>query len=121
MTICALAWPWKVGGISTPALVEDEDAVTASLHGVLQTGVGERVMREVGTDSEAALFEPVDVVLSSTLRKIVLDALRTWEPRAEIRDVRVEVQGTTTVVWVTYLWAGRRRETSVTMPRGGVA
>jgi phage baseplate assembly protein W len=68
-----------------PALVEQ------SLRLILLTALGERVMRPAfGCEAPRLIFAPGTTQFLSLLERSIRDALRDWEPRIIVDDVRAE-------------------------------
>jgi phage baseplate assembly protein W len=66
--------------------------IKADLLQVLLTNPGERVMLlDFGTPLKDLLFEPNDTVLINQARGMVINAIRSWEPRVTIEDLEVGV------------------------------
>lgn len=71
--------------------VEQEENVEQSLVILLQTLVGERVMRyDFGCRAPELVFAPGSVRYLRLLEQTVRDAIRDWEPRVQLDDVRAE-------------------------------
>lgn len=67
-----------------------EEGIRRSIHLILLTKPGERVMRpEFGCHIWQYLFEVPDASMRARMKKAVEDALILWEPR--IRDVNAQV------------------------------
>ena len=80
--------PDAVGGI---ALVPRERGIEDSIHLILGTAIGERPMRpEFGCGIHDYVFAPTDATTAGRIAHEVRVALRRWEPRIEVDDVRVE-------------------------------
>jgi uncharacterized protein len=74
-----------LGYESGTALVEQ------SLRLILLTSISERVMRpEFGCEAPRLLFAPGSTQFLSLLERSIRDALRDWEPRIIVDDVRAE-------------------------------
>lgn len=72
--------------------VEGDDCVEQSLHLLLLTALGERVMRaDFGTAAPRLVFAPGSTQFLALLERTVRDAVRDWEPRVDLDDVRAEV------------------------------
>lgn len=70
----------------------DGDAnVEQSLHILLMTELGERVMRsEFGTQAPRLVFSPGSVQYLRLLENTVREAVRDWEPRVDLTQVLAE-------------------------------
>lgn len=72
------------------ALLTNERAVAESVHNLLNTQPGQRIMNpEFGTDLEQYLFMPLDPITSLQIRKEIEDAIERFEPRVENVEVIV--------------------------------
>ena len=68
-----------------------EDNVEQSLRILLQTTLGERVMRfDFGCQVSELLFAPGGELYLRLLETAIEDAVRDWEPRVELLEVRTE-------------------------------
>src|SRR6266849_3570045 len=71
--------------------VDGDANVEQSLHILLMTQLGERVMRsDFGTQAPRLVFAPGSVQYLRLLEKTVQDAVRDWEPRVDLNEVRAE-------------------------------
>lgn len=71
-------------------LVSNEDDIRQSLHILLSTSLGERVMRpKFGCNLRRLLFEPLDVTLQTYIRDVVEIAILYHEPRIIVEAVSV--------------------------------
>ena len=81
--------PDATGGIG---FVEGELHVEQSLKVLLLTALGERVMRpQLGCRAPSMVFAPGSMQYLRLLEQSVREAVRDWEPRVELEDVRAEV------------------------------
>jgi len=70
-----------------------KEDIDNSLHILLNTAFGERVMRpEYGCDLRRFLFDPVNANMQAYLKKIVEEAILYFEPRIRPEDVTVDVE-----------------------------
>jgi uncharacterized protein len=68
-----------------------DDNVEQSLHVLLMTTLGDRVMRpDFGTKTERLVFAPGSVRFLRLLETTVRDAVRDWEPRVDLDGVIAE-------------------------------
>ena len=87
------AFPVRVGAGAIEAVSGDKD-VRQSIHLILATAKGERVMRpDFGCGIHDLVFAAVSTQLIARLRREVEDALRTYEARIEVLRVRVATAG----------------------------
>src|SRR5690348_4361346 len=65
--------------------------VGQSLHVLLMTELGERVMRpDFGTQAPRLVFAPGSTQYLRLLERTVREAVRDWEPRVDLTDVLAE-------------------------------
>ena len=87
------AFPVRVGAGAIEAVSGDED-VCQSIHLILATAKGERVMRpDFGCGIHDLVFAAVNTQLIARVRREVEDALRTYEARIEVLRVAVATGG----------------------------
>lgn len=59
---------------------------------LLQTNPGERVMlADFGTPLKRLIFEPNDRIIVTRARQMIIDSIRTWEPRVTVQQIEVRV------------------------------
>lgn len=76
-------------------MVSAEEDIRQSLHILLSTAVGERIMVPgFGCDLSALLFQPVSVTYLTKLEDVVRSAILDWEPRITVHAVTGAVDGT---------------------------
>jgi|SRR5882757_2284681 len=74
---------------------KDDANVEQSLHILLLTQMGERVMRpDFGTQAPRLVFAPGSVQYLRLLENTVRDAVRDWEPRVDLNTVQAEADPT---------------------------
>jgi phage baseplate assembly protein W len=77
-------------GTGDIAIVSYEDDIRQAILLILQTALGERVMRpDFGAGLETFVFEPVSTTTMALVQHRVQQALITWEPRINVNDVSV--------------------------------
>ena len=87
------AFPVRVGAGAIEAVSGDED-VRQSIHLILATAKGERVMRpDFGCGIHDLVFAAVSTQLIARVRREVEDALRTYEARIEVLRVAAATGG----------------------------
>ena len=87
------AFPVRVGAGAIEQVSGDED-VRQSIHLILATAKGERVMRpDFGCGIHDLVFAAVSTQLIARVRREVEDALRTYEARIEVLRVAVATGG----------------------------
>jgi phage baseplate assembly protein W len=66
------------------------DQIKADLLQLLLTNPGERVMLpNFGTPLREIIFEPNDAISSEHVRDMIINSIRTWEPRITIEQIDV--------------------------------
>lgn len=84
-------FPIKPDAAGRLAYVEGESNVEQSLLVLLQTALGERLMRpDFGCEAPRLVFAPGSVQFLSLLETTVREAVRDWEPRIELKDIGAE-------------------------------
>lgn len=72
--------------------VDGDENVEQSLKVLLLTHLGQRVMRpDFGTRSRSLVFSPGSLQYLGLLESTIRDAVRDWEPRINLEQVRAEV------------------------------
>lgn len=83
--------PTFLPGLYGVSLVTGEDDIRQSLHILLTTTVGERLMHpDYGCDLRPYLFEPVNTTLLAYIRDLVKSAILMHEPRIKLDSVTIE-------------------------------
>jgi phage baseplate assembly protein W len=81
--------------------------IEQSLHILLLTDLGQRVMRaDFGCKAPQLVFAPGSVQYLHLLETTIREAVRDWEPRVELEEVRAEVEPdeeTRVIVSIRYL------------------
>lgn len=95
------------------AYVDSDANVEQSLKILLLTDLGERVMRaDFGCKAPRLVFAPGSVQYLGLLETTVREAVRDWEPRVELGEVRAEADpGDETRVTVSISYRVRRTNT----------
>lgn len=76
------------------ARVEYEEDIRQAIRIILETSAGERVMRpDFGSGLQAMVFEPVNYTTLALVKQRVEQALVLWEPRIDVREVKVTANG----------------------------
>ena len=74
----------------TVALVSDDDEIKQSIHIILSTAPGQRVMRpDFGCRIHELVFAPNNATTAGMATQYVTEALGRWEPRIELQQVDV--------------------------------
>lgn len=85
--------PTFVRGSNTLELVKAEEDIKQSLHIILSTTLGERVMRsDFGANLFQQVFEPMDAAFQAYVQSIISDAITNYEPRVNFDSVDVFVE-----------------------------
>jgi hypothetical protein len=72
---------------------KDDVAIIRSLQYLLSTNRYERPFNpEFGSDIRRTLFEPIHQTFALDLTQIITDAINTYEPRVDLKEVVVDVQ-----------------------------
>ena len=81
-------WPMGVDHTGSIRLTDSTEDVARSMHIILMTAPGERVMRPTfGCRIWDLVFEPITPGLFGLLSQAVYDALGQWEPRVLVDEV----------------------------------
>ena len=84
-------FPFRPGLDGGFALIEGEDNLDQAMILLLSTALGERQMRfEFGSDLPRMIFEPITSATLVELEEAARIALRDWEPRVLVREVRAD-------------------------------
>jgi phage baseplate assembly protein W len=85
------SFPIKPDPTGRLAYVDGDANVEQSLRILLQTSLGERVMRpDFGSEAPRLVFAPGSQKFLSLLETAVRDAIVNWEPRVDVQDVLAE-------------------------------
>ena len=72
----------------TVEMVEKETDIVQSLHILLTTNLGERVLQpRYGCNTERLLFEPLDTTLQTYMQDLIESAILWFEPRIKLEKV----------------------------------
>ena len=89
-----LSFPFRTNARGGIRLVTGSEDIEQSIKIILGTRQGERVMRPTfGSRVHELIFEPRDGSTMSLLQDYVHEALRMWEPRIEVVQVDVSING----------------------------
>jgi uncharacterized protein len=95
-----VGWQFPVGIDATNeaqkrfARAEYEESIKQSIRIILSTAKGERVMRpEFGCGLHELVFAPNDAVTRGRAEYHVDEALRLWEPRIEVLEIKATAAG----------------------------
>lgn len=77
---------------SDVAVAAYEEDIRQSIRIILETTPGERVMRpDFGSGLKAMVFEPANYTTLALVKQRVEQALVLWEPRIDVREVKVTI------------------------------
>ena len=92
-----IGWSYPVQPDATARDVsqaEYEEDIRQAIRIILETIPGERVMRpDFGSGLMAMVFEPVNTTTVALVKQRVEQALVLWEPRIDVREVKVTISG----------------------------
>lgn len=78
------AFPFGIDGSGDVQMVSLEEDIRQSVHVILETNPGERVMRpDFGAGLRALAFEPMSSATIALVRHRIEQALVAWEPRID--------------------------------------
>jgi len=84
------AFPPKINDRRRISTVQDDAVIRRSIHIILNTAPGERVMRpEFGCNLQDMIFMPANDQTAALVERHVAEALARWEPRITVQDVIV--------------------------------
>ncbi|HEU4718958.1 MAG TPA: GPW/gp25 family protein [Bacteroidia bacterium] len=82
--------PTFTKGTNTVELVQAEEDIKESLHIILSTTLGERVMlSDFGANLDQQVFEPMDAAFQPFVTSIIRRAINIYEPRVNLDSVDV--------------------------------
>lgn len=88
-----LSFPLRLSDQQRLQMVSDDDDIRQAIYIILNTIPGERVMRpEFGCEIHSLIFHPANRQTATLAERYVREALNRWEPRIELRSVRVDPQ-----------------------------
>jgi uncharacterized protein len=84
-------FPMRTGHHGGLDIARGIDSIERSIHMILSTAPGERVMRpDFGCAIWDLLYEPINTATIGLMGEATREALGRWEPRIEVDDVDVE-------------------------------
>jgi phage baseplate assembly protein W len=90
-----LAFPVDLDDAGLIEMAAFEEDIRQAIFIILETDLGERVMRpDFGAGLPALVFEPVNTTTMALARHQVERALITWEPRIDNLNVQVQAEPT---------------------------
>lgn len=91
-----IMFPMRVNQSGSIAMSSGADDLGSSIHMVLATAPGERLMRPTfGCRIWELMFEPINANTIGLMNVAVREALGQWEPRIDVDTVEVEPDGAT--------------------------
>jgi uncharacterized protein len=100
--------------------VEGDANVEQSVHVLLMTALGERVMRsDFGTQTPRLVFSPGSLQYLKLIENTIRDAIRDWEPRIDLNNVLAEAEPSDEskiTVSVTYTVRQTNTKTNLVFP-----
>jgi len=92
-----VGWSFPVmfdASLQDVARAEYEEDIRQAIRIILETSPGERVMRpDFGSGLHELVFEPVSHTTFALVKQRVEQALVLWEPRIDVREVKVVASG----------------------------
>jgi len=90
--LIGVGWEFSID-VSTDGqigMADDEQLISQAIEIILGTAKGERVMRpEFGCGIHDLVFANINSTTTSRMTQEVREALLRWEPRIDVRDIRV--------------------------------
>ncbi len=84
-------FPLRVNARGGIALTSGEEDIEEAIRIILETERGERLMRPLfGSEISELIFSPMNGTTFGRLDQYVREALRLWEPRIDVIDVKIE-------------------------------
>lgn len=84
------AFPLTINLRGGVGLTGEQNEIEQAIHIILNTPLGERIMRATfGSRLHELVFEPINVQTLARARRYVEEALGMWEPRITLRNVEV--------------------------------
>ncbi len=82
------SFPIQLNNQGKVGLTSGHDEISQSIHIILSTRPGERVMRPTfGCRIQELIFDPNDIMTASTAERYIRQALGRWEPRINVTNV----------------------------------
>ncbi len=117
---CGWRFPPQLDERGTIALTSDEDEIEQSIHIILGTVPGQRVMRpDFGCRLHELIFAANDAATIGLATRYIAEALGRWEPRIQVQNVTVEsgtVEPECLIITIEYQIAASRNRRSLVYP-----
>lgn len=85
------SFPPAFNKYGTVAMLEDVDDIYSSLHILLTTATGERIMQpRYGCDMQEFIFEPMDTGQKTLMLEKVETAILFYEPRIKLENLEID-------------------------------
>jgi len=114
------AFPIQIDHQGGLALTNERDEIVQAMRIILMTAQGQRVMRPTfGCRIHELLFQPNNVETATLAEIYVEDALRMWEPRIEVMEIRAErdpERGNTMMIAIEYRLKATKDRRSLVYP-----
>ncbi len=119
-----VSFPFRIGSkggvVMSTTSDTDYSHINESIRQIILTRKGERVnLVNFGCNLQDALFENLDPGIANMIKYTITEALKTYEPRITVNDVRVIPDESTAYVTVDYTVVSTKVETSTTVRVGG--
>jgi phage baseplate assembly protein W len=115
----SIAFPPRIGPDGRWAWSEGAENIRESIQIILLTEAGERLMlKTFGGGLRRFLFEPNTTATRRLIQERIEDALRLWEPRVRVQNVRVEpdpLDGEQAIVSITYKLVATQASSRLTL------
>ncbi len=83
------AFPPQIDSRGNLSLTSGDAEIQQSIHIILSTAIGERVMRpDFGCRIHELVFAPNNNATQSAAKRYIREALGRWEPRIQVKDIR---------------------------------
>lgn len=84
------AFPPGLSDRNRMSMVEDDAAIRQAIYVIIHTVPGERVMRpDFGCEIHSLIFAPANHQTAAVAERYVREALERWEPRINLKELRV--------------------------------
>lgn len=115
----SIAFPPRIGPDGRWAWSEGAENIRESIQIILLTEAGERLMLNTfGGGLRRFLFEPNTTATRRLIQERIEDALRLWEPRVRVQNVRVEadpLDGHQAIVSIAYTLVATQASSRLTL------
>lgn len=99
-----IAHPFRKGTRSFPEAAVDKDLIKQSIHMIVFTSRGERVMRpDFGSGAQRFVFANNDPFLESLIKEDLRASIAKFEPRVIVQEIRTTREDTSIEIEVFYV------------------